>query len=141
MTNQIVMNTTVSIIAVVILIAAFLLMRRRQSGANQRPDPQHDVTGSTNAQFHAVSLEFSSHACAVAKAMDGKRFLSIAAPRIPLPDCDVLECKCRFVHYKDRRSGGDRRSPFGSSIDGGTGKYAQERRQPRDRRKDAPDDF
>jgi hypothetical protein len=37
--------------------------------------------------------------------MSGKRFLSGAAPKIPLPGCDVLDCKCRFIHHKDRREG------------------------------------
>ena len=54
MTNYMIMSTAASIIAVVILITAFFLMRRKQSDANQRPEKQDDVTGSTNTQFHAV---------------------------------------------------------------------------------------
>jgi hypothetical protein len=55
---------------------------------------------------------------------------------LPLPDCDALECRCRFIHHKDRRAGRDRRSPFGpGGIGGHTGRYEQEQRKGTDRRK------
>jgi hypothetical protein len=70
-----------------------------------------------------------------------RRFLSSAAPKLPLPDCEVLDCSCRFVHHKDRRTGKDRRSPFGpSGFGGGTGNYEAEQRQGRDRRASEEDE-
>ena len=88
------------------------------------------------SQYHAVSLKYSSSACDAAKAMTGRRFLSGAAPRLPLPECDALECRCGFVHHSDRRAGDERRSPFEPTIyAGGTGKLNVERRERRDRRR------
>ena len=55
---------------------------------------------------------------------------------LPLNNCDAAKCSCRFVHHEDRRSGKDRRSPFGSGGMGAvTGRFEQERRQGGDRRK------
>ena len=86
--------------------------------------------------FHAVSLKYSSSACNAAKAMTGRRFLASAAPRLPLPECDALECRCGFAHHADRRSGEDRRSPYNTGrFIGGTGTLPAERRERRDRRR------
>ena len=71
--------------------------------------------------------------------MTDKRYLSGAAPKLPLPNCTNLECKCRFVHHKDRREGEDRRNPFGQSIASTTGTYKKEQRQGEDRRSDPND--
>jgi len=91
-----------------------------------------------NSAFHAVAIKCSDKACDAAKAMTGRRFLSNAAPRLPLPECDLLECRCRFVHYKDRRTHRGRRSPFAtSSASGTTGTFEQNRRENADRRSDA----
>jgi hypothetical protein len=47
-------------------------------------------------------------------------------------------CECHFVHHNDRRAGKDRRSPFTSGgLAGATGKYAQERREGKERRDDS----
>ena len=74
--------------------------------------------------------------------MEGRRFLSTAAPLLPLPECEVLDCKCRFVHHKDRRASKDRRSPFGpSGFGGATGKHQQEQRHSTDRRTSDDEDF
>ncbi len=91
-----------------------------------------------------MSIKVTGTACEAAREMTGRRFLSAAAPKLPLPDCDVLDCNCRFVHHKDRRSGKDRRSPFSpAGFGGGTGKFQQDQRGGKDRRKssDDEDDF
>jgi len=86
--------------------------------------------------FHAVSLKYSSSACDAAKAMTGRRFLSSEAPKLPLPGCDAAECRCGFAHHSDRRSGTDRRSPFGAGgYAGSTGVQRVERRSRKDRRR------
>lgn len=145
------MSATTSIIAIVILIVVFVLVRqmsgdakppaKAKAKAKVNVKPQRAVTASTDTQFHAVSLKFDSKACEAAKAMGGKRFLSSAAPRIPLLECDTLGCQCHFIHYKDRRSKSDRRSAFRGSMNAGTGKYEQEQRENKDRRKELQDEF
>ena len=95
----------------VILILVVILVKWRGSSGNRRPEERRKPASHQSTQFHAVSLKLARNACDAARAMEGRRFLSNAAPRIPLPDCDAAECNCRFVHHKDRRSGEDRRDP------------------------------
>jgi len=128
--------------AALLLLVLWLYVRHRgQAEKSAEPAPQPRKTG--NTAFHAVSIMFEKQACAAAKELSGRRFLANAAPRLPLPECNALECRCRFNHHSDRRGGKDRRSPFGAgSFTGSTGSYNRERRESRDRRKDTDlDDF
>jgi hypothetical protein len=54
--------------------------------------------------FHAVSIEPGSRCCAKARQAQGWRYLSTAAPMLPLEGCTSTSCECRYVHYEDRRS-------------------------------------
>jgi len=65
----------------------------------------------TGNEFHGVSIAFAEgQACAAARDLQGKRFLSAEAPLVPLPGCDAEDCRCRYQHHDDRRNpDGDRR--------------------------------
>lgn len=133
------MQTTLLIIAALLLAGWLLLRRRRRTG---QEDVREPVARKEETAYHAVSIRFSENACDAAREMSGRRFLSSAAPRLPLPNCDAAECRCRFVHHDDRRSGKDRRSPFAAGgLGGGTGSFQQERRERSDRRRDADADL
>jgi len=134
------MNMTTLALVLVLLLLFWLFIRRRAASKDKsKPAPE---ARNKNSAFHAVSIKFSGNACEAAREMEGRRFLSSAAPRIPLPDCDVLDCTCRFAHHQDRRARQDRRSPFGpGGIGGSTGKYKQEQREGKDRRKSDDEDF
>lgn len=125
------------LVVLLALLLIWLVLRRR----NGRPEPVSNrlalpSTG-PDAKHHAVSIRFEQWACRAAKEYAGRRLLAGEAPKLPLPDCDAAECRCHFVHYKDRRSGRDRRSPFGSdAAAAASGRFEQERREGRDRRKD-----
>ncbi len=138
------MGVTFGIIITVIVIAIIVMLRRNKTTSDKRPSPtgRHNLA-KTGSQFHAVSLQVTDSACEAAKAMAGKRLLASAAPRIPLPQCDVPECDCRFAHHKDRRRGQDRRGQVTQNLFGTTGAYAgKERRYRGDRRNsDDPEDF
>ena len=133
------MEQTLLGIAVVLLLV-WLFLRHR---GNKDEPAETAVEDSGKSAFHAVSIKFDNNACEAAQKMSGRRFLSSAAPRLPLPECDVLECNCRFAHHKDRRASKDRRSPFAAAgFGGGTGSFEKERREKSDRRKNADlDDF
>jgi len=103
------MGLSIGIAALLILALVFLFFRPKRAAPDKLPAAKRPVVATDTGEFHAVSIKFTSGACAAARNLKGKRFLSSAAPRIPLPDCDVLECKCRFLHHKDRRDGDDRR--------------------------------
>ena len=126
-------------IALIVLVVWLYLRGRKPDTAASQPELLADTSSS---QYHAVSIKYDSNACEAARAMDGRRFLSNAAPRLPLPECDALECNCRFSHHKDRRTGKDRRSPFGAAgFGGGTGSFEKERREKAGRRQEDQDDF
>ena len=124
------------IFIVALLVAIWWLMRKRREGVAD--DTKTEVNRPTaNTQFHAVSIKYPSSACEAAKNMSGRRFLATAAPKLPLADCNVLDCSCRFTHHKDRRASRDRRNPFGpGGTGGGTGSHDAEQRDGSDRRKD-----
>ena len=137
------MGVTLSIVFAVILVAIIVKLRRKDTTTSRiRPLPAGYDPAKTGSQFHAVSLQFNDSACEAAKATAGKRFLASAAPRIPLPECDVAECNCRFNHHKDRRRGADRRGRIPENMLATTGRYAGKERRFRERRKDdEPEDF
>ena len=98
------------------------------SRADRRPRQE-------SSEFHAVSIRTGKRSCDAVKKFDGQRILASDAPRLPLPGCDIAHCECKYVHFKDRRTGKDRRSPFGSGgISPITGTHEQERRSGAERR-------
>jgi len=135
------MNLQTMALVLVLLLLIWLYIRRRQAISNDKSQSAVQASSKKTA-YHAVSIKFTGNACDAAREMEGRRFLSSAAPRLPLPDCDVLDCSCRFAHHQDRRARQDRRSPFGpGGIGGSTGKHTQEQRQGKDRRKSDDEDF
>ena len=138
------MGVVIGIVLTVVLVVLIVMNRRDKTTIDRRPSrPSPSDLAKTGSQYHAVSIHFADSACEAAKAMEGKRFLASAAPRIPLPDCDMATCKCRFSHYKDRRRGEDRRGRIPENMLGTTGGYSgNERRFRGDRRNDDdPEDF
>jgi len=134
---EIEMGLTIGIAAFVILALVFLFFRPKRAAPDKRPAAKRPVEAADTGEFHAVSIKYTSGACAAARNLKGKRFLSSAAPRIPLPDCDVLDCKCRFLHHKDRRDGEDRRDAYAPRIAGVTGSFEKDQRKRRERREDS----
>ena len=134
------MAISVSIVLILILGAAFLLSRRRAGHTSATTSSHgHSSKNETANEFHAVSLSSLASACAAAKALQGERFLSNSAPKLPLPECGAATCKCRFIHHSDRRSGEDRRDIYGSALGGGrTGQFKQEQRNQGERRTNPP---
>ena len=70
-----------------------------------RPVQVHRVVN----PFHAVAIVPSSSCCQAARQLVGTRFLSSEAPSLPLPNCGVDVCRCRYAHHVDRRVDDDRR--------------------------------
>ncbi len=134
------MNLPLAALILVLLLGIWLIIRLRKGATVKKP--VKPASSSANAAFHAVSIKFPSNACKAARDLAGRRFLSNAAPKLPLPECDVLECSCRFMHHKDRRSSQNRRSPFGpSGFGSATGKHETEQRKGEDRRHRDEDDY
>jgi hypothetical protein len=60
-------------------------------------------------RWHAVAIVPGATHCQAAEAAKGRRFLSSQAPILPLRDCDIASCSCKYRHHEDRR-GAPRRS-------------------------------
>lgn len=71
-----------------------------------RPVETHRVVN----PFHAVSIIPGPRCCDAVRQMQGTRFLSKEAPRLPLPGCQSSACRCRYAHHADRREKSDRRN-------------------------------
>ncbi len=71
--------------------------------------------------YHAVGIQPGPQCCEAARQFGKMRFLSAKAPRLPLPDCDVAACTCRYNHFSDRRSGLDRRAVYDYERERGLG--------------------
>lgn len=98
----------------------------------------HPVAGSGDdaQKYRAVSIVCKEGACSAAKEMARTRFLTQAAPVLPLPSCDAAHCQCAYAHHHDRRIEDDeRRSVHGLQTELYPQTTGNERRQKRDRRK------
>lgn len=68
--------------------------------------------------YHAVSIAPAGGCCEAALKLEGKRFLSREAPKLPLKACDKAVCQCRYEHHQDRRKKPRRARDYGVSIAG-----------------------
>lgn len=60
----------------------------------------------------SVSVVPGGGACATARRLVNRRWLSGEAPRLPLAGCDSARCQCRYRRHADRRDEEDRRNPL-----------------------------
>lgn len=129
------MRLIVGVIVLLLIVALMIWRKKKRASERQAAGDKEIDLMATTSKFHAVSIRPGLDACRAARGIEGQRFLSDAAPSVPLPGCDSQHCRCRFVHFSDRRSGDDRRSPFPPTIGIETGIYRREQRETGDRRK------
>lgn len=97
-----------------LLLILFLFRHRLRPGKRRLAKP---VTPQEK-QYHCVSIVLTPTACQAIRALEGKRFLSKEAPRLPLAECDCSQCDCKYQHHEDRRVPfSDRRLDYGMSHD------------------------
>lgn len=82
-------------------------------------------------KFHGVGIRPTSGACRAVQLVAGKRFLPHEVPALPLTNCDVSYCGCRYEHHPDRRAQIDRRQ---AHIDIETQRSGKEHRENDERR-------
>jgi hypothetical protein len=90
-----------------LLVLGFWLYARAKA-ASKNTTSHHDIE-----PFHNVCIQPGKKACAHVKALKGNHFLAREVSPLPLKDCNAKSCSCRYIHYKDRRDGEDRRYPSG----------------------------
>ena len=125
------------LIIAVVAVAVLVWARRgpgrsgQQNAAQKRLARARARAAKTAAQgsgpYRAITIDGN---CPAVTALQGQRFLTADAPRLPLPDCDQGNCQCTYVHHEDRRDiDGDRRVPRGLKSDLYTTSGKQERRE------------
>jgi hypothetical protein len=109
-----------------VVIAAFVaLYWYRTKSAARLPAETHKQSN----PFHAVTVRFRKDACDAVRQLEAKRFLAKEAPRLPLPNCNVKNCGCRFVHYDDRRGAERREEIRRTHADSAQRRSQQDRRR------------
>ena len=127
------------LLAAVVSVSVLVLYLNRQRGTEEATDDGPGAGGKPDdgpesRRWHSVSIDVPQNVphCEAVTALQGRRFLSSDAPKLPLGTCDVSSCECRYVHYKDRRR---RRGRRASDHDLPEREYnGPERRTPDDRR-------
>ena len=108
----------------ILLFASFLIAAMRKvstasrgtlgfNAGNLQKTPQGN-SPVPRKPYRATSIVHDDHACGAVKAIESKRFLDTdrVIPTLPLSDCDVAQCNCKYAHHEDRRNSlEDRRSP------------------------------
>ena len=87
--------------------------RSRKKVAGSKPS--EDSAEST--KWRSVKIAPGLICCDYANILAGKVFLSREAPPLPLVNCAETDCRCKYIHLEDRRSGGDRRVEVGELTD------------------------
>lgn len=109
----------------ILLFAIFLIavMRKTSNGSsgtlgfnagNLQKKPRRN-SPAPRKPYRATSIVHDDHACGAVKAIGNKRFLDTdrVIPALPLSDCDVAQCNCKYAHHEDRRNSlEDRRNPI-----------------------------
>ena len=113
------MNILVPIVLVLLVVLFFRVRlstsdsaKTTRSKQGRKSKPSHKKIPD-KLPFGAVSIEFSGEACPAVRKLEGQNFLEMEAPITPLSECTCSKCRCRYVHYNDRRSPEDRRDPLG----------------------------
>lgn len=133
------MNPIFVIIALTIVTIALVFLVYNRKGDKTRVSRSGKTpTGNLRAdrsttQWRSVKIEPGLICCSAAEILSDKVFLANASPTLPLAECGEAECRCKYIHLKDRRSGEERRLDLGDLGAYLPGRHV-ERRQHRGRR-------
>lgn len=139
------MKVVVLVFVVIAILALCIVMRSKTRKPNNTVAKGNKNRASKTASvvprhaYRATSIVFEASACEAVKAVGSKRFLDRDrdVPSLPLSDCTVANCNCKYAHHDDRREyADDRRHPSAlqSSLYDSSGKQNR-RKKKRGRRK------
>ena len=113
------MNSLIFVFAIGFAVITLLLLAFRQSGKSRRARLARKAKLSertakrSSTQWRAVKIAPDLICCDEVQRLAGRVFLARESPQLPLDACTEADCRCKYVHLKDRRSGGDRRIEIG----------------------------
>lgn len=132
------MDVMVFALIITMVIGVVMAMWRTLPQNNLLPS-SFETTASAHP-YHCVAIRHRDGACAAVQRLSGQRFLSKEAPAVPLPVCDAATCRCRYVHFEDRRQNDERRNPHPVLLHVG-GYNGPERRFGEERRRFVTEDM
>jgi len=104
-------------IAIVVVVVVFLLIGLFGKNRRSRPSKpaRKTISGAerSSTQWRAVRIAPCLMCCDAVMQVTDQVFLSRLSPTLPLESCTEKDCRCKYIHLEDRRSGGDRRVELG----------------------------
>ena len=101
------------IAAVLVLLVTNLLNRGGRSRKAGKSLSDAQTANAEASRWRAVKIAPGLISCDAVNTHADRVFLASSAPRLPLEGCDEQQCRCKYIHLEDRRSGGDRRIHLG----------------------------
>jgi hypothetical protein len=112
--NNLVVIAIVAIVVVGALLAVSrLLDRRSRSSQVKKLLKAGAVPSGSETRWRSVRVAPGLVCCKAAEKIAEQVFLASESPVLPLQDCTEANCRCKYIHLEDRRSGGDRRVELG----------------------------
>ena len=107
------------IITTFILLLGIAYWVLKPSKRHKTKTARHKRPARQSGKYHAVSINPGSCGCTAVKAFGDKRFLTArTVPSLPLPECNLATCTCRYARHEDRRSSqGNRRAIYSMQTD------------------------
>jgi methyltransferase (TIGR00027 family) len=86
-------------------LSGYVVLARMQAAPTSGSAPSKPRQEGLHRSWHAISIVTKKNSCSAAKSLRGKRFLSDAAPTLPLVECpECNSCPCAYKHFADRRA-------------------------------------
>lgn len=92
------MSISSFLIAVLLALVGWLWWVRRRGETRSVSSASE-----TQEPYRCVAIRPGQEACQAVRNLAGRRFLGRAAPPLPLDNCAVASCRCRYDHFADRR--------------------------------------
>lgn len=133
------MDALIVVAAIAIVVIAFFWIVRKLIGGKPAPPRVSRSAAAAAAEpaietrWRAVRIVPGLICCKEVSALREQVFLSRQSPSLPLETCTERDCRCKYVHLEDRRSGQDRRVQLGE-LDNFLPFHQTERRRSEGRR-------
>ena len=121
------MGIVLSVVVPLGLAVTLVWLRKRKHPSRERLPSSNNRHADGDA-FQGIEIVAARDACDAVRHLEGKRFLSRSAPRLPLNDCTMSRCDCTFKKIGDRRADIRRWSDYGVE----TALFAGDERRSRD---------
>lgn len=103
------------LIAVFLLLAAFFILRNRTKSAEKKEEairpvasltPKEQLDKFIHSDKHwgvAIETRDGAHMCKAVRKICDQPFIKYEAPKLPLEECDNMNCRCRYFGLPDQR--------------------------------------